>query len=89
MDKEGGKDEILKNLRKNNLVAFPEKADSPAGSYLTNDANGLSRIEQLKANSNAFAQAKQKEMKDNSNAFAKKKVMFKECEMSESESELN
>jgi len=50
-DIKGGKEEILTKLRKENIVAFPEEAEEV-------DYTKLSRIEQLKANSNAFAQIK-------------------------------
>ena len=46
-----GKDTILKNLKKNNQVAFPPQ---PA------DISAMSRIEQLKYNSNAFKEAQRK-----------------------------
>ena len=73
MQRKGGKDAILKKLRKTNTVAFPEKSTesipdanktviSPKSHY--NTMVGMSRIEQLKSNSNAFTQSQ------------KKKVMF-------------
>lgn len=55
-----GKDAILKNLKKHNIVAFPEKESGV-------DLSAMSRIDQLKYNSNAFKEQKLKE---------KKKVMF-------------
>ena len=54
-----GKDAILKKLKKENIVAFPEKDKV--------DLSSMSRIDQLKYNSNAFKEQKLKE---------KKKVMF-------------
>ena len=75
MSKKGGKEEIIKKLRKTNTVAFPEKVSdmklpeaanktltSPKSHY--NTMIGMSRIEQLKFSSNAFDKS------------SKKKVMF-------------